>query len=283
MKTTHILLFVALTLLTTSGCHRVAVPLPDHPRMADGVEIQDMSLYSTALGRTMPYRVFLPTQHTACQALPVVYLLHGNWENYRSWSNNSYVAQYARQGLVLVMPEGDSSYYVNAVKASSEKYRDYLTHDLIAGVEANFPVRKDRAGRAVVGVSMGGYGAVEYALARPDLFAFAGAISPAIDVPSRKFSWRHWNQGWRFRRIFGAVGSPEQQALDPFVQIRTASPQAAPYLYISTGQNEPLPSRFTALLRSFMHEALLMSITRSPAATTGTNGTRRSPDALRSC
>jgi S-formylglutathione hydrolase FrmB len=250
---------VLVSTVLAVGCHRAPVLLPDHPRMADGVQMQDISFFSAALGRTMPYRVFLPTQHMAGQALPVVYLLHGNWESYRSWSNNSYVAQYARQGLVLVMPEGDSSYYVNAVKTSSDRYQDYITHDLIADVEARFPVRRDRAGRAVVGVSMGGYGAVEYALARPDIYGFAGAISPALDVPSRKFSWRHWSQWARFRDIFGSSGSPERQARDPFVQVRSADPKTVPYIYITAGDQEALLGpirRFAAQLhaRGFAYE-----------------------------
>jgi putative tributyrin esterase len=202
--------------------------------------MQDVRFFSAALDREVVYRVYMPASVPQDKKLRVVYLLHGNGGIYRDWSNSSAVVQYARQGLLLVMPDGASSYYVNAVKNSKDKYGDFLTHDLLADVEARFPARKDRAGRALVGVSMGGYAAVEYALARPDLFAFAGAISPALDVPSRKFSWKHWGQSLRFRRIFGADGSTERNSLDPFVQVRTANPETAPYLYITAGEQEPM-------------------------------------------
>ena len=234
------LFFIAFAVASLSACRQVHEILPDHPQMATGVRLQDVSFSSVALGREMTYRVFLPSKLAAGEKLPVVYLLHGGGGSFRDWSNYSSVSNFALQGLILVMPEGESSYYLNAAGAEKEKFEDFITHDLIADGEARFPVRKDRAGRAIVGVSMGGYAAVEYALSRPDLFAFAGGISPAIDVPSRHFSLQRAEQGWRFRRIFGPAGSKERQARDPFVQVNSADPAATPYLYLTAGEQEAL-------------------------------------------
>ncbi|MDR3793543.1 MAG: alpha/beta hydrolase-fold protein [Terracidiphilus sp.] len=241
------------------ACQHPPALQPDHPRFADGIKMEDVHFFSPALERHVIYRVFLPISIAPSQQLRVVYLLHGNGGSYTNWSNYSGVAQYASQGFLLVMPDGASSYWVNADKPEKDKYADFLTHDLVADVEARFPVRKDRAGRAIVGVSMGGYGAVEYALARPDLYGFAGAISPALDVPSRKFSWRRWSQWVRFRDIFGSPGSPERQARDPFVQVRSADPKTVPYIYITAGDQEALLDpirRFAAQLhaRGFAYE-----------------------------
>jgi len=202
--------------------------------------MQDMTFHSTALGRDMPYRVFLPASLIAGEKLPVVYLLHGGGGGFRDWSNDFDVAQYARRGLILIMPEGNSSYYMNAVGATQDKFEDYITQDLIADVEARFPVKKDRNSRAVVGVSMGGFAAIKYGLTRSDLFVFAGAISPAIDVPSRHFSLRHTDQWWRFREIFGPLGSKERQARDPFVLVQFANPRVTPYIYMTAGEQEAL-------------------------------------------
>jgi len=87
---------------------------------------------------------------------------------------------------------------------------------------------------------MGGFAAVKLALTRPDLFAFAGAISPAVDVPSRRFSLRRADQWWRFRTVFGPMGSKSRQAADPFILVRSADPSATPYLYVTAGENEAL-------------------------------------------
>ena len=106
---------------------------------------------------------------------------------------------------------------------------------------------------------MGGFAAIELALTRPDLFAFAGAISPAIDVPSRSFDWRRWSQSARFRSIFGPAGSHSRIHSDPFVLCKSAHPEKTPYLFITAGEQEPLLTpirRFTALLkqRGFAYE-----------------------------
>jgi len=227
--------------------------------MSEGVSLRDIRFRSAALERDVVYRVYLPSKLQLNEPLRVVYLLHGNGGSYTDWSNYSDVARYASHGLVLVMPDGASTYWVNAVKPEKDKYATFLTEDLIADVEARFPVRKDRHGRAIVGVSMGGYGAVEYALARPDLYGFAGALSPALDVPSRKFSWRRWSQSQRYEHNFGIVGSPERRARDPFVQVTTANPRTTPYIYLAAGKQEALLEpiqRFANRLkqRSFAHE-----------------------------
>jgi putative tributyrin esterase len=221
--------------------------------------MKDVTFYSTALNREMPYRVFLPAKLVPGKKLPVVYLLHGGGGNFRDWSNHSDVARYAADGLILVMPEGNASYYTNAALKPEEKYEDYLVSDLASDVEARFPAAKGRSNRAIVGVSMGGYEAVKLALSRPELFVFAGAISPAIDVPSRHFTLRRAEQSWRFRTIFGPDGSRSRRLSDPFVLVQSSDPAEAPYLYLTSGKQEPLlePNvRFASRLhaRDFSYE-----------------------------
>jgi S-formylglutathione hydrolase FrmB len=87
---------------------------------------------------------------------------------------------------------------------------------------------------------MGGFAVVKLALSRPELFVFAGAISPAIDVPSRRFTIRRAEQSWRFRTIFGPDESRSRKASDPFVLVQSADPAVTPYLYLTSGEQEPL-------------------------------------------
>jgi S-formylglutathione hydrolase FrmB len=235
--TLPVLVAVALLLI---GCHPAPQPQPDHPRQSPGVKMQDVTFHSAALHRDMPYRVYLPAKLSPGQKLPVVYLLHGNGGAFQNWSNYSDVAHYAAQGLILVMPEGGSSYFVNAALKPQDRYEDYFVNDLIADVESRFPAARDRENRAIIGVSMGGFAAVKLALARPDLFVFAGAISPAIDVPSRRFTLRRWGQSMRFRTLFGPAGSPTRLASDPFHLVQSANPDVTPYIFISAGEQEPL-------------------------------------------
>jgi S-formylglutathione hydrolase FrmB len=221
--------------------------------------MQDVSFHSAALDRDMPYRVFLPADLPGSRRMPVVYLLHGGGSDFRDWSNHSDVSEYARDGVILVMPQGDLSYYMNEAGSPKDNYQDYITKDLFADVENRFAVRHDREGRAIIGISMGGFAAVEYALSHPELFAFAGALSPSIDMPRRGFNFKHIDQWWRIRRTFGPFGSEERKARDPFELVRTANSQATPYIYLTAGEQEPLlePNRrFAARLkqRGFAYE-----------------------------
>ena len=239
-------------LAALAGCHRGQLPLVDHPRSFPGVVSKDVTFYSSALDRNMTYRVYLPRDVSAGARLPAVYLLHGCGTSFRDWSNYSDVGAYAAKGFILVMVDGACSYYVNAALNSKDRYEDYFVHDLISDAESRFPVSGDRENRAVVGVSMGGFAAVKLALTRPDLFTFAGAISPAVDVPSRSFSAKRWSQSMRFRTTFGPSGSETRLHSDPFVLVKSADPAHTPYLYITAGEQEPLlpPIRqFATLLK----------------------------------
>jgi len=207
----------------------------------------------------MPYRVVLPSNLPPGKTFPVVYLLHGGGGGYKDWSNYSDVAGFAERGLILVMPEGNSSYYMNAAKRPQDRYEDYITKDLISDVESRFPVASGRANRAIVGVSMGGFGAVTLALKHPDLYAFAGGISSAIDVPTRPFSFKRIGQYRGHAQIFGPWGSETRQANNPYILAGTADPAKIPYLYLTCGEQEGLLSankRFAAILqkRGFQYE-----------------------------
>lgn len=92
----------------------------------------------------MRYRVILPLDATSNRHLPVVYILHGGGGDFRDWSNYSDVARFADAGLVLVMPQGDYSYYLNAVQPPENRYEDYIVHDLTSDVETKFAIANQR-------------------------------------------------------------------------------------------------------------------------------------------
>lgn len=206
----------------------------------------------------MPYRVFLPARIEPGAKLPVIYLLHGGNGSFRDWSNDSIVSIYAN-GLILVMPEGEFSYYMNAVEKPADRFEDYTFGDLISDVEARFPAAKTRDKRAVIGISMGGFAAMKIAFTRPDLFAFVGVLSPPIEITHRKFHIQRWGEWWRIRSIFGPWGSDQRRARDPLTLIGSANPAVTPYIYLTAGQNEPLLSADRAFAtrlkaRNFQYE-----------------------------
>jgi S-formylglutathione hydrolase FrmB len=207
----------------------------------------------------MQYRALLPAAIKPGEKLPVVYLLHGAGGDFRDWSDDSSVARFAEHGLILVMPQGDSSYYTNAANRSGDRYEDYLVTDLIHDVEAHFPAASGRDHRAIIGVSMGGYGAIKLALTHPHLYVFAGGLSAALDVPSRPFSIKRISQWRNHREIFGPWGGETQLKNDPYVLAQSADPAKTPYIFLACGEQEallPADRKFAALLatKGFQYE-----------------------------
>ena len=246
------LFLLALGAITSCAKHEQPVP-PERPRLTSAVKMVDVTFHSAALNREIPYRAILPASIAANEKLPVVYLLHGGGGSFHDWSNYSDVAGYAADGLLLVMPEGNSSYYTNSADRPQDRYEDYIVQDLIADVERRFPAAAGREHRAIAGVSMGGFGAVVLALKHPDLFIFAGGLSPALDVPSRPFSIKRVGQYRQHSSIFGPWGSQSRHASDPLVLVRSADPAQTPYLFLTCGDQEGLLStnrRFAAMLQA---------------------------------
>jgi len=250
-RPTILIFYFAIALIC---CEPKTPPVtPDHPRLTPNVTLHDITFHSAALNRDLPYRVILPSAVPTGKKLPVLYLLHGGGGNFHDWSNYSDVARFAEHGLILVMPEGESSYYTNAADRPQDRYEDYITTDLIADVEKQFPAASGRANRAIMGISMGGFGAVNLALKHPDLFVFAAGISSAIDVPSRPFSIKRIQQYRQHAAIFGPWKSEHRRANDPFVLARSADPAKTPHLYLTCGDQEgllPANRQFAALLKT---------------------------------
>lgn len=234
------LMLFSILLLSAACERRQAAERLDRPRLTPNVVCRDIMFHSAALNRDIEYRIILPSKVRAGEKLPTVYLLHGGGGGFRDWSNYSDVSRYAGSGLILVMPEGGSSYYTNAVDPPQDRYEDYITQDLIADVERRFPVAPGRANRAIVGLSMGGFGAVKIALRHPDLFAFVGGLSSAIDVPRRSFTIRRLHQSRHYNSIFGSNGSATRKENDPIILVRSANPDTAPYFFLTCGEQEGL-------------------------------------------
>jgi S-formylglutathione hydrolase FrmB len=191
-----ILTLIVAALATLAGCTKQRTERPDTPLLFPGTRLQQVTFHSNALGRDATYRFVVPEVVAASERLPVVYLLHGSDGGFHDWLNYSDVARYSvANKVVLVMPDAEDSYYTNSATRPGDRYEDFIIQDLIQDVETRIPIQRDRAHRAVIGVSMGGFGAVKLGLHHPELFAFVGGMSSALDVPSRPFSWKRIGSG----------------------------------------------------------------------------------------
>jgi len=199
----------------------------------------DGTFHSESLNRDIRYRVLLPRGYEAgAQRFAVLYLLHGLDGDYTDWTMNSKLQDHAqRLPLIIVMPDADDSWYTNSATVPGDKFEDYIVKDLVAEIDARFRTKPLRSARAVAGLSMGGYGALKFALKYPQLFAFAGSLSGALDAPldldTRVPEYRE-----KLIAAFGPHGNPARPANDLFQLLSRADAAHLPYLYIACGTED---------------------------------------------
>ena len=109
---------------------------------------------------------------------PVWYVLHGLSDDCTAWSQYTTI-QRAVEGLpmLVVMPDGGRGYYTD--NAEGPAWESHFFLDVVPFVERNFSVRNQGACRVISGHSMGGYGAIRFALRRPEMFVAAVGHSGA--------------------------------------------------------------------------------------------------------
>jgi putative tributyrin esterase len=167
-----------------------------------------------------------------------LYLLHGGTEDHTHWMRSSSIERYVRGWpLAVVMPAGGNGWYTNAV-GGGERHEDHLLKDVIGFVERTFPVRAERAGRAIGGVSMGGYGAVKVGLKHHDRFASVHSHSGPLALLHRPKGIKPEPLPPDLRRVFGdgAVNGPE----DPFAIVTKLDHGRLPALRIDCGTGDEL-------------------------------------------
>ncbi|MGH8175103.1 MAG: alpha/beta hydrolase [Steroidobacter sp.] len=151
-------------------------------------EIITREFSSQALDRKWSYAVYLPSGYDESNLrYPVLYLLHGNGGNLHSWVNDGRIQPTVdaliKKGemppAIIVMPDAGTTWFVDR----KEKMETAVIRDLLPDVERQFRTITARNGRLVAGLSMGGYGAMRFALKYPEKFAAAGLLSPAIYEP----------------------------------------------------------------------------------------------------
>jgi putative tributyrin esterase len=222
--------------------------------------VETVQFHSQLVSATLPYNVILPPDYSASSATryPVLYLLHGFGGHYSDWATRTNVADYAAQyRMIVVMPEGNNGWYSDSAGVANDKYESYILKELIPDVQKRYRTIEARYGRAIAGLSMGGYGALKFGLKSPDMFVFVGSMSGALAATT-------WTEDdlknlESIRKslfsVFGPMGSEARKASDIYEIVRGLSPArlaGLPYFYLDCGTEDLLVGfnqQFAALLR----------------------------------
>ena len=140
-------------------------------------------------GREMSYAVLAPGDHAPEERLPLVVFLHGGGDDAASFDRHGLgvrLREAMRDGriprVVIVVPEGELGFWANWHDGSA-RYEDWVLDDLLPRVAYDYQTAPCPEHCHVMGVSMGGSGAIRFAIHRPDTFASATMISaPILDT-----------------------------------------------------------------------------------------------------
>jgi len=143
------------------------------------------------------------------------------------------------------MPEGENAWYTDSATNAAERFETAIGVDLVADVERKFQVLATRFGRAIAGLSMGGYGALKYGLNYPGRYVMVGSLSGALlvdDAPPGLPSESEFARIVRESRVaaFGPMGSPARAANNVMAMVAKANPATMLYVYVACGTEDSL-------------------------------------------
>lgn len=155
--------------------------------------VTEHNYLSKSLGKWRRVMVYTPPGYRSDAApLPVLYLSHGFSDNDQSWSAHgranfildTLIAEKKAEPMLIVMPDAHAlppgpGYKDDYSLMNTEAFCRDLIEDVVPLVEKTYTVKKDPAGRAFAGLSMGGHHALTVALAHHDTFSWIGAFSSA--------------------------------------------------------------------------------------------------------
>lgn len=182
-------------------------------------EFQKYTYFSETAGRDTNVNVLLPPNYSEDKEYPVLYILHGFYDN-EDWMTRSVVnlniiygnllAEGKAEEMIIVLPyifcDKDMPYCTGMDLANCLAYDNFindLTTDLMTFIESSFSVAKGRENTAITGFSMGGRESLFIGFERPDLFGYIGAVCPApglVEIPN---SPMHPGQMTADKMVFG--------------------------------------------------------------------------------
>lgn len=207
---------------------------------------------SHILNRAVRYCVMLPSDYESNlkTKYPILYFLHGLGENEQTllqsggWGLVEDLRRDHKVGeFLMVAPEGRGSFFINSADGH-DRYGDFFLTEFLPFIETKYRVVRERQSRGITGLSMGGYGALRFAFAHPELFGSVSAQSPALMTESPRELDGDLRDAGPLAKLLGNVfGNPINVAHwnqnNPFLLARKNQAQLRNQaIYINCGQQD---------------------------------------------
>jgi len=176
-----------------------------------GTVKESLTIDSKILGKQVKYTIYLPFDYqTSDRYYPVTYLLHGYGDNDMGWMQfgeanmiaDECIANHEIPPMIIAMPDGGVSFYINNFD-NSVRYEDFFIQEFMPFIEKTYRIRAEKRFRGVAGLSMGGFGTLNYALKYPEKFAACVAFSAAIFSEESVMATDEKSWGWIMSSLYG--------------------------------------------------------------------------------
>ena len=173
------------------------------------------------------------------QPYKTLYLLHGLYGSDDIFLANTSIQKFAEDnGIAIVIPCGENSFYVDNVKAHA-CYGEYVGQELLDITRNIFPLSHKREDTYIAGFSMGGYGAIRNGLKYSKNFSKIGMISAAL-ITDDIVNYTDDNNVLRSRQfyesIFGDLDKLKGSDMDPKALIENTSD--IPDIFMACGEDD---------------------------------------------
>lgn len=222
--------------------------------MLQGLVREGLTVDSQVLGKSVGYTIYLPYDYeTSIRSYPVIYLLHGNRADDTSWicfgevhlSVDAMIAARTIPPMILVMPDGGNSRYINNFDRSI-CYEDFFFQEFIPAIESQYRIKSVRWFRGILGVSMGGYGALVFALKYPEFFCACVSLSASLytDAMIVRMTTDEWSSNRASAHGDGLTGesrlTEHYKSYDPFRLIQATDSERFKQLklYLDCGDKD---------------------------------------------
>ncbi len=186
------LIFILLTINTL-----------DAKNQLNAGNIDTLELFSPSMRKNIKCIIITPNNYSVLgERYPVLYLLHGWSGHFASWLGDApQLRQHAdTYNMLIVCPDGGyDSWYLDSPVDSTVRYDTHISTEVVAFVDYYYHTRREKSGRAIAGLSMGGHGAMSIAIKHPEVFGAAGSMAGGLDL--RPFQKNNWD-------LQGVLGNP---------------------------------------------------------------------------
>lgn len=184
--------------------------------------VDTIEVTSIAMHKKLKAAVVLPDSYkkNSDKNYPVLYLLHGGQGSFRDWliaPPDKMLLQLADQyNIIIVTPEGNlTSYYFDSPLDKGSQFETFISKEVVETVDKTYRSVKEKKGRVIAGLSMGGHGAMYIAARHPELYCAAGSMSGVMNINTATWKVPPEFATSRAENFARLLGSPKD-TLNPY-------------------------------------------------------------------